>query len=96
MLCRHGKMSENRLVRDKDRSPCMTQTTGISAGAGSCGSLSSSCCSRESATGGYTYRAHRKYDRWTPRTAREILDERYARGEITREQFGQLKADIAA
>ncbi len=45
---------------------------------------------------GYTYRAHRKYDRWTPRTAREILDERYARGELTREQFGQLKADIAA
>ena len=28
------------------------------------------------------------------RTAREILAERYARGEITREQFEQMKNDI--
>jgi putative membrane protein len=28
-------------------------------------------------------------------TAREILDQRYARGEITREQFDQMKRDLA-
>jgi len=27
--------------------------------------------------------------------ARDILDERYARGEVTREEYAQLKADIA-
>ena len=27
--------------------------------------------------------------------AREILDQRYARGEITREQYEQMKADIS-
>jgi putative membrane protein len=43
---------------------------------------------------GYTYRAHRKYDLPT-RHARDILDERYARGEITREEYALLKADIA-
>lgn len=26
--------------------------------------------------------------------AREILDERYARGEITREQYAEMKADL--
>jgi putative membrane protein len=44
---------------------------------------------------GYAYRAHQKYDGQPRREARDILNERYARGEITREQFGQLKADIA-
>ena len=28
-------------------------------------------------------------------TARQILDQRYARGEITREQFEQLKQDLS-
>jgi len=43
---------------------------------------------------GYSYSAHRKFD--LPRKgARDLLDERYARGEITREQYVQLKADIA-
>ncbi len=28
-------------------------------------------------------------------TAREILDQRYARGEITREQFEQMKGDLS-
>ena len=45
---------------------------------------------------GYTYRAHRRFDGLQPKGARYILDERYARGEITREQYGQLKADIAS
>jgi len=43
---------------------------------------------------GYTYRAHRKFD-GTRREAIDILNERYARGDITREQFTQLKSDIA-
>lgn len=43
---------------------------------------------------GYSYRAHRKFD--LPRkAARDILDERYARGEIMREAYLELKADIA-
>jgi putative membrane protein len=29
-------------------------------------------------------------------SAREILEERYARGELTREQFEQMKADLSA
>jgi putative membrane protein len=29
-----------------------------------------------------------------PQTAREILDQRYARGEITREQYQQMKQDL--
>jgi putative membrane protein len=29
------------------------------------------------------------------RSAREILDERYAKGELTREQFEQMKADLS-
>jgi len=45
---------------------------------------------------GYTYRVHRKYDLLPRKEARDILNERYARGEITREQFGQLKSDIAS
>jgi putative membrane protein len=42
---------------------------------------------------GYTYSAHRKYDT-SRRPARDVLDERYARGEINREEFLQLKSDI--
>ncbi len=42
----------------------------------------------------YTYNAHRRYD-LSRGGAREILDSRYARGEISREQYAQLKADIA-
>jgi putative membrane protein len=29
-----------------------------------------------------------------PQNAREILDQRYARGEITREQYEQMKQDL--
>lgn len=32
----------------------------------------------------------------TPRSPLDIASERYARGEITREQFEQLKADLAS
>lgn len=43
---------------------------------------------------GYTYSAHQKYDRTPPKGAIDILNERYARGELSRAEFGQLKADI--
>jgi putative membrane protein len=44
---------------------------------------------------GYTYRVHRKYDGPPHKQAFDILDARYARGEITREQYSQLKSDIS-
>lgn len=44
----------------------------------------------------YTYAAHRKFGLGLPlqKEALEILNERYAGGEITREQFTQMKSDI--
>jgi putative membrane protein len=44
---------------------------------------------------GYTYRAHQKYEGPPRKDALDILNERYARGEITREQRVQMKADIS-
>lgn len=44
---------------------------------------------------GYTYGAHRKYALQPQSRAVDILNERYARGDITREEFGRLKAEIA-
>jgi putative membrane protein len=44
---------------------------------------------------GYTYRAHRKYDGKGGSNAIDILNERYARGEVTRDQFLLLKSDIS-
>jgi putative membrane protein len=45
---------------------------------------------------GYTYRAHQKYDAPPHKKAIDILNERYARGEIAREVYSQLKSDISA
>jgi putative membrane protein len=43
---------------------------------------------------GYAYRLHCKYGH-TGSTALDILNERYARGELTREQYVQLNSDIS-
>ncbi len=45
---------------------------------------------------GYAYRAHRKFDGAPRRDALCILNERYAAGELTRAEYNELKADIAA
>jgi putative membrane protein len=45
---------------------------------------------------GYTYRAHRRFAAFAgPKDALDILDERYARGDITREQYSAMKSEIA-
>jgi putative membrane protein len=47
-------------------------------------------------TWGYTYQAHRKFDRQPRKEALDILNERYANGEITREIYLQMKAEISS
>jgi putative membrane protein len=44
---------------------------------------------------GYTYRAHQKCDKPPRKDAFDILDARYAKGEISREEYGQMKSEIA-
>ena len=44
---------------------------------------------------GYTYRLHRRVPP-VAKGAVDILDERYARGEIAREEYGRMKSDIMA
>ncbi len=43
---------------------------------------------------GYTYRIHHRYDGSPRKEAIDILNERYARGEIKRDEYNQLKTDI--
>ncbi len=43
---------------------------------------------------GYTYRAHQRFSGASDKDAAAILDERYARGEIQRDEYNQLKLDI--
>ena len=44
---------------------------------------------------GYTYRVHRKMGGSFQKEAIDILNERYARGDVTRVQYLELKSDIA-
>ncbi len=47
---------------------------------------------------GYTYRLHRRYGVGygaAPKAALDILDERYARGEIARDEYARMKSEIA-
>lgn len=44
---------------------------------------------------GYSYRAHKKYDDHSMKSAMDILNERYAIGEITREEFSKMKLEIS-
>ncbi|WP_196801310.1 SHOCT domain-containing protein [Bordetella sp. FB-8] len=45
---------------------------------------------------GYTYRVHRNYGGPNGKSAQDILNERYARGEISHEEYARMKAAISA
>lgn len=45
---------------------------------------------------GYTYRSSRRSASLPQRNAVDILNERYAGGEITREEFTRIKQEISA
>ncbi len=44
---------------------------------------------------GYTYQAHRKFGEKHGKDALDILNERYARGELAREEYLKMKAEIS-
>lgn len=44
---------------------------------------------------GYTYRVHRKHREGHHKTALQIIDERYARGDIGREEFLKMRNEIS-
>jgi putative membrane protein len=46
-------------------------------------------------TWGYTYRAHRKFDGTRRKDATTIMNERYASGEITRDQYREMRLEIS-
>jgi putative membrane protein len=44
---------------------------------------------------GYSYRVHRRYAASPGKTAIDILNERYASGEIKQEVYVQMKSDLS-
>jgi putative membrane protein len=45
---------------------------------------------------GYTYRAHRRFGSVNRGEALDILDVRYAKGEITRDEYARMKSEISS
>ncbi|MEO6976143.1 MAG: SHOCT domain-containing protein [Gallionella sp.] len=45
---------------------------------------------------GYSYRAHQKFGTMPRKEALDILNERYARGDITRAEYGKMKSDLSS
>jgi putative membrane protein len=45
---------------------------------------------------GYTYRAHRRFGSLPPGGAFDILDARYAKGEIARDEYLRMKSEISS
>jgi len=43
---------------------------------------------------GYSYRAHQKYNNQPLKSAMEILNERYASGDVEREEYLKMKEEI--
>jgi putative membrane protein len=44
---------------------------------------------------GYTYRAHQRFGAFPRKEAFDVLDTRYAKGEITLLEYKQMKSDIS-
>tara|TARA_R110001583_G_scaffold193616_1_gene362401 strand:+ start:413 stop:643 length:231 start_codon:yes stop_codon:yes gene_type:complete len=45
---------------------------------------------------GYSYRSNRRYFAQSQKTALDILNERYARGDIEQQEFTRIKKEIAS